>query len=121
VHRPIRTNPLLIVVALLLTLSHVCALPGHADGEPAAPHHDTREAAPDRDHHDPAPTGDASHLESCEALRSAPTYVGVAPVALHVARSMPMPVIRLGLAHRRPAPAATASPPLFLLHAALLI
>jgi hypothetical protein len=73
----------LVVLAVLATLSHVCALPLHAEAhhEPAAPH-----ATPTETHGDDA---------SCEAASPAPSHAALvlAPVAAAAAEpALPVPV-----------------------------
>jgi hypothetical protein len=73
----------LVVLAVLATLSHVCALPLHAEAhhEPVAPH-----ATPTETHGDDA---------SCEAASPAPSHVALvlAPVAAATAEpALPVPV-----------------------------
>ena len=102
---------LLIGVAVFVVLGHVCALPVHVHAGAVTTHAE--------DH--PEHGGDeAAHGGSCEALRAstnsdAPALIPTGFV-LHVISS---PETRL--AHATQAPAPASSPPLFLLHAALLI
>jgi hypothetical protein len=104
---------LLCAVAIAAVLSHVCALPhAHADepGAIAHEHDDERDAADD----------DAAHGASCEVLRVSPPLV---PVLASTAASITAHVERAsGIVARAPAVVAGGpSPPLFLVHAALLI
>ena len=103
----------LVALGLFVVLSHVCALPvdatglatlvGHTDGA-----------------HDESSSDDALHGASCEALRS--TFAATPPVLLAasttparlVTYTVPRPLNRL-------LPVFAPSPPLFLLHASLLI
>ena len=103
---------LLCAVAIAAVLSHVCVLPhAHAD-EPHAiahEHDDEREGSED-----------AVHGASCEVLRASPPPSPVldstpAPVTARVERAWPAVVHAPAIVVRGP------SPPLFLLHAALLI
>jgi hypothetical protein len=102
---------LLVGVAVFVVLGHVCALPVHAHAGAVTTHSE--------DH--PEHGGDeAAHGGSCEALRAstnsdAPALIPTGFV-LHVVSG---PKIRL--AHATLTPTPTSSPPLFLLHAALLI
>jgi hypothetical protein len=105
---------ILLILSLLLLTGHVCVLPTHGHAEPAA-----RPADADRSHD--GGEGDGAHGASCEALRS--SWVGsptVAPSAVAVVADVVAPCRRwIGCSD---APKAVASsPPLFLLHAALLI
>lgn len=71
----------LVVLAVLAALSHVCALPLHAEGhhEPVAPHTTPTEA-----HDDGA---------SCEAASPTPSHAALAPVATADAEpALPVPV-----------------------------
>jgi hypothetical protein len=119
--RPRRPHWLLITVALLLAMGHVCALPGHAhaapppvDGEADEHRHPTPEG-----HRHPSPNADESHLEACEGLRSAAAQL----VVVFVTAPAPLTLTRTtgdARSHQRPSFVA-ASPPLFLLHASLRI
>jgi hypothetical protein len=99
---------LLLLLAFTL-VGHICALP-HGDDH-ALPHESTQ-----HDHDG----GDGLHVASCEGVRSAPPS---SPCASQVTTPLNMDlaaprVAQLALT-RRPQP--SSSPPLFLLHAALLI
>jgi hypothetical protein len=121
-HRPctlhsVTSLPKLFVVAMafLAVLSHVCVLPTHAHGEsiPAATgHHETA------DDHGP---GESLHGASCDAAVSTTGNVPQ-PVIAVVDRLLDSRASRSS-AHAviAPAPLRSESPPLFLLHAALLI
>ena len=103
---------LLFAGAIAAVLSHVCALPhAHADEPVATAHdHDDEREGPD----------DAVHGASCEVLRSAPTQLPV----LHFTPATFTPQVERAtrVVVRVPAVAARGpSPPLFLLHASLLI
>ena len=98
----------LVVLAVLAALSHVCALPLHAEPphEPVAPH-----ATPTEAHDDGA---------SCEAASPAPSYavLTLAPVATADAEAaLPVPVSP-ALALR---PVLSRSSPLFVLFLTLRI
>src|SRR5438552_7777934 len=104
---------IVIALAVVAVLSHVCVLPhAHADeaATPAAHEHDENSGASD----------DGLHGASCEVVRTPGTQLPViavtfAPVPLHAE-----PVIR-GAA-RAPDPVSRGpSPPLFLRHSALLL
>jgi hypothetical protein len=106
-------HSLLLGLGLFVILGHVCALPAHAAGLDVVPRHT------DATHHEPS-ADESVHGGSCEAVRS--TFAAQPPVA-PVARAVSVTVVpRL----TRPSPervlqAAATSPPLFLLHASLLI
>lgn len=100
---------MLVALAVLAALSHVCALTLHAEAhhhEPVAPH-----ATPTESHDDGA---------SCEATSRAPSYAvaALAPVAVAIAEpTLPLPVSP-ALAFR---PVFSRSSPLFVLHLTLRI
>ena len=92
----------LVALAVLAALSHVCALPLHAEAhhEPVAPH-----ATPTEPHGDDA---------SCEAASPAPSYtvVALAPAAVAVAEpAQPLAGSPALVVH----PVSSRSSPLFLL------
>jgi hypothetical protein len=100
---------LLALLAFTL-IGHICALP-HGDDHAGAPQEN---AAHDHD------GGDALHVASCAGVRPAPSPSpwapqASAPIKVEVVTA---PTARVFLA-RRPQP--SSSPPLFLLHASLLI
>jgi hypothetical protein len=107
--RPVFSAGVLLILVLTL-VGHVCVLPLHGHGE--SPAHDA-----DTSHHGP---NDSVHASSCEAVRSAaPT----APCAVVISTSLVAPSA-LTIRDEVPPlslPQPTSSPPLFLLHAALLI
>jgi len=112
--RPRRVSPLmslgLLLVLAFTLVGHICALP-HRHDHAAVP-----EQSAGHDHD----SGDALHVASCEGVRSSPPSSPCAPQAtplLTVDAAAPG-VARLALI-RTPQP--SSSPPLFLLHAALLI
>jgi hypothetical protein len=102
---------LLIGVAVFVVLGHVCALPVHAHAGAVTTH------AGDHSEHG----GDeAAHGGSCEALRASLS----SDVPALIPTGFVLPVIsgpETQLARATLAPAPTSSPPLFLLHASLLI
>ena len=106
-----RLSPWLLVgVAMFVVLGHVCALPVHVHAGAVTTHSE--------DH--PEHGDEAAHGGSCEALRASP--ISEAPALIPT--GFVLPVIsgpKTQLAHATLAPAPTSSPPLFLLHAALLI
>ena len=106
---------LLLGVALFAVLGHVCALPFHAHAGTIASH-EGRDS-----HHGGEPAGaDAVHAASCEALKAGGADL---PVVLDLSGTLQVgtaPVPRRALQSEDIA-IAVASPPLFLLHASLLI
>ena len=107
--RPVVSIGLLLLLAFTL-VGHICALP-HGEDRAAVP----REHA-GHDHDSP----DGVHVASCEGVRPASPSTPFAPRAtllLTVDAGAPQ-VAQLALI-RTPQP--SSSPPLFLLHAALLI
>jgi len=100
---------LLVLLAFTL-IGHICALP-HGDDHAASPPENAGH------HHD---GGDSLHVASCEGVRPVSPSSPCAPqVAVSImAYVAPAPIARASLS-RRPRP--TSSPPLFLLHASLLI
>lgn len=105
---------LFLILSLLLLTGHVCVLPAHGHAEPAA-------MPADAGHSHDGGDGNGAHGASCEALRS--SWVGsptAAPSAVVVVADVVVPCRRWIGCSDAPKAAAT-SPPLFLLHAALLI
>ena len=105
---PLVSIGMLLLLAFTL-VGHICALP-HGDDH-ALPHESTQ-----HDHDG----GDGLHVASCEGVRSTPPSSPCTPqvtMLLNMDAAAPR-VSRLSLI-RRPQP--SSSPPLFLLHAALLI
>lgn len=100
-----------LLLAVVMLVGHICA-PPHSHVEASPSHGD--EAQP----HDAA---DAVHAGSCEALRSSGTACPpVLTISAFVVLTAVYPLnewVSRGSISSRP----TASPPLFLLHAALLI
>jgi len=95
----------LLALAIVLLLGHVCVLPTH-----------THAASPDRAHsHDTAEI----HATSCEALRSLGAASPVVP-SIQVVMASPIARAESQVTAGSPSPSAK-SPPLFLLHASLLI
>lgn len=116
-HSVIRSLPKLLVLAMafIAILGHVCVLPTHAHADPipvATAHHDTAD-----DHG----SDESLHGASCEAAVSTAGKVPL-PVSASVDR---LPDSRLFDVSPRAvtidAALRSESPPLFLLHAALLI
>src|SRR5436309_591963 len=101
----------LVAVAAFMVVGHICAAPFHAHAGAVTTH---SEDHPERG------SDEAAHGGSCEALRT--TSDVDAPALLPT--GIVLPVIgdlETRHAHTTSAPAPTISPPLFLLHAALLI
>ena len=103
----------LLGFGLFVILSHVCALPAHAAAlDTVLGHTDTA--------HDAQSTDESVHGGSCEAVRSTfAVQPPVAPVPTAVSVTVATRPVRPFLEH--PRPAVVTSPPLFLLHASLLI
>jgi len=98
----------LLIIAIIAVLGHVCVLPVHADVP--VDHHGSDAETP----------ADSVHTASCDALKSTSATPSIIPVAAWT----PVFVVEPGA--RRPFDTArdsarAESPPLFLLHAALLI
>ena len=106
-------HSLVLVLGLVVVLGHICALPAHATGLATLAGHS-------HGPHDEPSADDSLHGASCEAVRSTFT---VAPPVLPVTPATPAravtQIVQRPLA--RPLPASATSPPLFLLHASLLI
>ena len=104
---------LLLGLGLFVILSHVCALPVHAAGLDTVLGH--ADAA-----HDEHSADESVHGGSCEAVRS--TFAAqppMAPVAKAASVTVVTRLVRPSL--ERLLPSIATSPPLFLLHASLLI
>ncbi len=102
---------LLIGVAVLVVLGHICALPVHVHAGAVTTHSED---------HPEQGSDEATHGGSCETLRTSPTCD--APVLIPTGFALPViggPHTRL--AHSTLVPAPTSLPPLFLLHGSLLI
>ena len=106
---------LLVAVAVMTVLGHICAEPFHAHAgvitahEQHDSHHDTGDGDPD-----------AVHAASCDAVKAAPAADGVAVLVARDTVSIVVPP----LARQRgevEGSVVRGSPPLFLLHAVLLI
>jgi hypothetical protein len=100
----------LLIIAIIALLGHVCVLPVHAHMVPAEDHGS----------HGDDPEDNSVHAASCDALRS----TSAAPLTVPAATWTPLAIVepvsgRLFDTH--PLRAHAESPPLFLLHAALLI
>ena len=102
---------LLVAVAVFVVFGHICAAPFHAHAGTVTTHSED---------HPESGSDEAAHGGSCEALR-ADSDVD-APALLPTGIVLPiigdLETLR---AHPTSVPVPTSSPPLFLLHAALLI
>jgi hypothetical protein len=101
--------PALLIVAIIAVLGHVCVLPVHAHIGPAEDHGSHGDAA-----------DDSVHTASCDALKSTSATPSIVPAASWGPLVVVEP-LKLRAFDASPATAYAASPPLFLLHAALLI
>src|SRR5437867_1625424 len=105
---------MLLAVAIAAVLSHVCVLPhAHADEPVATTTHDHEQGGDAAD-------DDSVHGASCDVLRTAPTQCPALDCtavrfASHVALAVQLVARTPAVFSRGP------SPPLFLLHSALLI
>lgn len=105
----------LVMIAVVVTVGDVCVLPLHVHASAA-----TGTAQGDRHQGGPAAADHSLHSASCEALGTA--SVGLTPAVTSTA--LVVPDIHVGsrsAAVDSSPDLAAASPPLFLLHAALLI
>src|SRR2546425_10425770 len=102
---------LLVGLAIFVVLGHICAAPIHAHAGAVTTHSED---------HPQSGSDEGAHGGSCEALR-ADSDVD-APALLPAGIVLPvLGDLEALRAHPTSAPAPTSSPPLFLLHAALLI
>src|SRR5215813_14602910 len=105
-----RTSALfLVAIAVFVVLGHICAAPFHAHAGALTTH---SEDHPERG------SDEAAHGGSCEALRATPN---IDLPALPAVRLDVLPLRAILTAIARPITAPDTSPPLFLLHAVLLI
>jgi hypothetical protein len=112
VGRPVLSTMLLVALAFTL-LGHICVLPLHGHGHESA----SSTAEADSDHH---AADDSVHAASCEALRStSPVGSGLVLVARPLVHDFVVSTIEA--APRTRCSPSSKSPPLFLLHASLLI
>ena len=104
---------LLLGLGLFVILTHVCAVPAHAAGL------DTVLSHTDAAHHEHS-ADESVHGGSCEAMRS--TF-GVQPPVAPMVKAVSVTVVPrlVRPSPERSLPAVATSPPLFLLHASLLI
>jgi len=102
---------LLAAVTIFIVVGHVCALPGHVHAVPA-------------EHHDgDSPDHDSVHEASCQATSTSavPTCAPMLPTVGVVEELGILPSLPSSAAAARTSTRTRARPPLFLLHAALLI
>jgi hypothetical protein len=102
---------LLLVAAMLGLLGHVCVVPLHAHAVPIEGHGS----------HDDDAADHSVHTASCEAAKGGATVAALMPIP----RAAELPVAPAPSLSRRLGPSPNVptaeAPPLFLLHAALLI
>jgi hypothetical protein len=102
----------LLIVAIVAALGHICVLPVHAHAVPIEGHGS----------HDDDASENSVHTASCDALRTASATPSIVLVPTTVPAINVEPVSLKGHAFdAAPLSAHPHSPPLFLLHAALLI
>ena len=102
---------LLLGVAIFVVLGHICAAPVHAHAGAVTTHSDD---------HEEGGADEAAHGGSCETLRASFDFHTPALLPAGIA----LPVVSGPQIHQssgKSTPSPTSSPPLFLLHAALLI
>src|SRR5215471_2691475 len=99
----------LVAIAILVVMGHICAGPFHAHAGTVTTH---SEDHPERG------SDEAAHGGSCEALKTTPS---IDLPALPAARLDALPLSAILTAIAWPLPRPGTSPPLFLLHAVLLI
>ncbi len=101
----------LLVLSVLMLTGHICVLPTHGHAE----------AAPWHGNGDPRDADEAVHAASCEALPlsgiACPAVLANSPFVM----ATPVEPLKQLVGRRGMSPRPTASPPLFLRHAALLI
>jgi hypothetical protein len=105
----------LVGIAVVMVLGHICALPFHAHAGAITTHEE------DQSHHgDEHPDEDAVHAASCDAAKSGPSWVDGAGLVLLGPVVTSASVLRRHVPEGDPA-VVLGGPPLFLLHATLLI
>ena len=107
---------MLLIVALFAMGADVCVLPMHVHASDSTP----MRAAAETHHRDDGAPDHALHTASCEALRLVPTDVTPILAAQPFVSLEIVPRLALA-AFPAAVPISTAGPPLFLLHASLLI
>ena len=101
---------LLVSVAIFVVFSHICAAPFHAHAGAVTTHSED---------HPESGSDEAAHGGSCEALRADSDVDAPAlPAGIVLPVIGDLETLR---AHPTSVPVPTSSPPLFLLHASLLI
>jgi hypothetical protein len=107
---------ILVAIAVVMVLGHICALPFHAHAG-AITTHEERQSH----HGTDSPDEDAVHVGSCDVVKSAPTALdGIVLVLLGSVAAVAQEWTRQ-LCETHVAAIVLDSPPLFLLHASLLI
>jgi hypothetical protein len=102
----------LLIVSIIAMLAHVCVLPIHAHAVPVEGHGS----------HDDSSSENSVHTASCEAVKTASVAAPIIPVVTSAPVVEVEPVSLKGhVFDAGPVSAHPDSPPLFLLHAALLI
>jgi len=105
------TSSSLLVAAMLGLLGHVCVVPLHAHAVPVEGHGS----------HDSDTAGHSIHTASCEATKGGPTVAALVPTPRVVELTEPPRSTRFWGIGPTPDVPTAESPPLFLLHASLLI
>jgi hypothetical protein len=101
----------LLIVAIIAVLGHICVLPVHAHAVPVEGHGS----------HDDDSSENSVHTASCDALKSASATPSILPAATSTPLVVVEPVLLKRAFDVASSRAHADSPPLFLLHAALLI
>ena len=104
-----------MIAAIIVLLGHICAIPLDAEIVPLFDHHSSGGG------HEHGPDGNAVHAGACEMARPPAwsTFIGVP--SLSTLPQHDVPVQRLERVLALPVAPHATSPPLFLLHATLLI
>ena len=105
---------LLVLIAIAMVLGHICALPFHAHAGAITTHQES-----ESHHGHDGPDDDALHAASCDAVKTAAGAGNV--VVLVPIGTVPSLVLPSGRQLEPDASVILGSPPLFLLHAVLLI
>ena len=101
----------LVVIAVAAVLGHVCVLPGHVHAAPVDEHGS----------HDGGRADDSVHAASCDALKSTSPTLSTASLVATTPLVSADCALRQRAVHVLPPRVHAESPPLFLLHSALLI
>ncbi len=105
------SSVLLVAIAILVVMGHICAGPLHAHAGTVTTHSED---------HPEGGSDEAAHGGSCETLRA--DFNFHAPALIQTSTALPVaPNIELYPMYAAPAAVPASSPPLFLLHASLLI